>query len=350
MPANKLLNRRGLLASGLAIIGGGTALSPRIARVGYSKGVFWHKGDHPKDPPETAGWTKYARNPLLGDWFCTCFDPTVLRRGKRFEMWYSWRERRAIVYTSSTDGTSWAKPQIVLAPSKAEENVSRPSVIYRNNAYEMWYTANHGNTKAAIFHASSVDGISWNKTSKRPALYPSLAWEQDSVMCPFILWDSSVGQYRMWYSAAAEKQWGEPKAIGYATSQDGLCWTKSSAPVFFPTGFGFDKQRTAACSVVPFQGWYYMFYIGFSTPQRAAIGVARSPDGITNWQRHPKNPILSAGNTYLAWDRDAIYKPSVIINGNSWLLWYNGRKGNIERIGFASHEGLDLGFSEATLR
>ena len=27
-----------------------------------------------------------------------------------------------------------------------------------------------------------------------------------------------------------------------------------------------------------------------------------------------------------------------------WLLWYNGRKGGVEQIGLALHEGEDLGF------
>jgi hypothetical protein len=28
-----------------------------------------------------------------------------------------------------------------------------------------------------------------------------------------------------------------------------------------------------------------------------------------------------------------------------WFLWYNGRKGAVEQIGLAVHEGEDLGFA-----
>ena len=44
------------------------------------------------------------------------------------------------------------------------------------------------------------------------------------------------------------------------------------------------------------------------------------------------------------WDHDAVYKPYAIFDGKQWLLWYNGRKGGVEQIGLALHEGEDLGF------
>ena len=87
---------------------------------------------------------------------------------------------------------------------------------------------------------------------------------------------------------------------------------------------------------------YLMFYIGFRDRDHAQIGVARSKDGIANWQRHPANPIIRPGVG--KWDQDAVYKPYAIFDGQKWLLWYNGRRGGVERIGLATHEGEDLGF------
>jgi hypothetical protein len=86
-----------------------------------------------------------------------------------------------------------------------------------------------------------------------------------------------------------------------------------------------------------------MFYIGFADRDRAQIGLARSKDGITDWQRHPANPIIRPGKGQ--WDADAVYKPYAIFDGRRWLLWYNGRRGGVEQIGVAIHEGEDLGFS-----
>ena len=88
--------------------------------------------------------------------------------------------------------------------------------------------------------------------------------------------------------------------------------------------------------------WYVMFYIGFSDPRTAQIGLARSKDGISGWHRYPANPIIRVGKGQ--WDEDACYKPFAVYDGRKWLLWYNGRRGDLEQIGVAIHEGEDLGF------
>ena len=81
--------------------------------------------------------------------------------------------------------------------------------------------------------------------------------------------------------------------------------------------------------------------------RRAKIGLARSKDGITNWQRHPANPIIRPGIG--KWDRDACYKPFAVFDGQKWLLWYNGRHGGLEQIGVVLHEGENLGFDPPRL-
>jgi len=97
-----------------------------------------------------------------------------------------------------------------------------------------------------------------------------------------------------------------------------------------------------ACQVIRHGDWHIMFYIGFRDVDHAQIGLARSRDGITNWQRHPNNPIIRPGVNQ--WDHDAVYKSSAILDDNRWRLWYNGRRGGVEQIGLATHQGENLGF------
>lgn len=148
----------------------------------------------------------------------------------------------------------------------------------------------------------------------------------------------------MWYSGGEQN---EPSAIGYATSPDGLTWKKfKDNPVLsaVPT-HKWEKHKVTACQVEKRGDWYVMFYIGFEDESTARICLARSKDGITNWQRHPANPILFPGKD--KWDHDACYKPYAIFDGKKWLLWYNGRRGSLEQIGVAFHDGEDLGFEPA---
>ena len=94
--------------------------------------------------------------------------------------------------------------------------------------------------------------------------------------------------------------------------------------------------------MIKLDGEYLMFYIGYQNEDYAQIGLAKSKDGVSGWMRHPENPIIAPDPG--AWDGEACYKPYAIYDGNRWMLWYNGRKGHVEQIGVAVHEGWELGF------
>jgi predicted GH43/DUF377 family glycosyl hydrolase len=294
---------------------------------------------------ESAGWVKYTNNPVLGGDYGTCFDISVLRgaraRGETYRMWFSWRPKQSIALVESADGFHWSKPVIVLGPNKAsgwEDDINRPTVIKKGGSYQMWYTG-QANGYSAIGYATSDDGIVWKRASDQPVLAADRPWEKVAVMCPDVIWDGEF--YRMWYSGGEQY---EPDAIGYATSPDGMVWTKrEDNPVFkADPGIAWEQGKVTACQVIKDGRWYLMFYIGFRDVNRAQIGLARSKDGITNWQRLPANPIIQP--TPDGWDADACYKPYALFDGTQWLLWYNGRRGGAEQIGVATHEGRNLGF------
>jgi len=290
-----------------------------------------------------AGWVKSSANPVLGGSLGTCFDVAVLQEGTVYRMWFSWRPRKSIALVESSDGAHWSQPRIVLGPNPQtdwEADLNRPAVVSRPDGYHLWYTG-QARGQSWIGHATSADGLSWKRASSRPVLSPDRPWEKGAVMCPDVLWDDQAKLFRLWYSGGEQY---EPDAIGYATSPDGDAWSKHAGnPVFKaePTN-PWERHKVTACQVVRHGPWHYMFYIGFRDIDHAQIGLARSLDGLTGWQRHPANPIISP--TPNAWDHDACYKPSVIFDGRNWRLWYNGRHGGTEQIGLATHPGPDLGF------
>jgi len=58
----------------------------------------------------------------------------------------------------------------------------------------------------------------------------------------------------------------------------------------------------------------------------------------------PERPIIRPSQD--GFDHDACYKPYMVFDGKRWLLWYNGRHGDLERIGLATLEGADLRFDQ----
>ena len=295
----------------------------------------------------TDGWVKYENNPVLGGELGTCFDMSVLKENGIFKMWFSYRVKQGIGYTESPDGLHWSEPRVVLgalpgSPWEGDE-VNRPVVVYAKGKYRMWYTGQmipalkDGASK--IGYVESDDGINWSRKSTEPVLFSTEEWEGKSLMCPHVNFNEEKDLYEMWYSGGSNL---EPDAIGYASSKDGMHWTKyDSNPIFAsdPSNI-WDSGKVCACQVIKDKDYYYMLYLGHYHLQRGSIGIARSKDGKTNWERHPKNPIIAPDKD--TWDAKSVFKPYAIFEGDHWILWYNGGAWNynyfdctLEQIGVA---------------
>src|SRR5262249_8674879 len=219
-----------------------------------------------------AGWVKYEKNPVLGGRLGTCFDVSLLREGA-YRMWFSWRPRQSIALVEGKDGLTWSKPVVALGPNKAsgwEDEVNRAVVVKQGGLYRMWYTG-QAKGKSWIGYATSKDGKAWKRRSDKPVLSAEKPWEKVAVMCPHVLYDDKDKGFRMWYSGGEQH---EPDAIGYATSKDGLKWTKHEKnPIFRPEAKNaWEKDRVTACQVILQGGWHLMFYIGFRDQHHAQIG------------------------------------------------------------------------------
>ena len=295
-------------------------------------------------------WIKHP-NPVVGGDLGTCFDMSIIHcmyngnqcNSSKFSMYFSWRPERAIALAHSNDGVTWSKPTIVLkgiSGSDWEDDVNRPFVLALGSEFHMWYTGQFSGVASKIGYAHSIDGHNWVRHSA-PVLSPSKPWEKNSIMCSFVIYDPLIKMFRMWYSAGDQI---EPNAIGHSVSHDGLQWNRThDLPIFTAESTSDWERDRVACPSVVYNGeYYYMFYIGFSNLHSAAIGIARSVNGISNWERHPDNPIIKP--TSMAWDSDAVYKPYPVYDGSKWILWYNGRSGSSEQIGFAILNSHDLGF------
>lgn len=295
------------------------------------------------------GWKKSPESPVLGGTLGVCFDVAMMKDDGVYKMWFSWRPKKSIAYVTSNDGIHWSEPIIVLSPDEEspdqwEKDLNRPGVLKKDGVYHLWFTG-QADGRSRLGYATSDDGIHWKRVRREPVLESEEPWEKVAVMCPHVLWDDQAKLFRMWYSAGEQY---EPNALGLATSPDGVHWTKDRRnPIFTADpNLTWERHKVTAAQVVPKDGWFYLFYIGFENENLARIGIARSRDGATGWERLDANPIISP--TPDAWDSDACYKPFALFDSseNRWRLWYNGRKEAVEQIGLATHDGEDLGFAD----
>lgn len=286
---------------------------------------------------------KYENNPVFGGGeLGTCFDVYVSRDKGRYRMDFSWRPEKALAVTFSDDGIHWEDPIITLAAnpdSGWEDKLNRNCVIQVDGKYKMWYTG-QARGHSFIGFAESDDGIHFERACDQPVLFCERAWEGFSVMNPCVLYEE--GKYRMWYAAGETY---EPNVLAYAESPDGIHWVKSPInPIYVKEKTNdYEADRVGGCYIEKTEDMgYVMFYIGYRDIHTANICVAKSPDGITRWERSKYNPLVVP--TPDGWDGAACYKPSALWNEeeNKWMLWYNGRIGRDERIGLVTKAGREL--------
>jgi hypothetical protein len=288
-------------------------------------------------------FVKYTGSPVLplgspGEWDdLEAGYADILFDGATYQMWYSGAHvtnTYRIGYAISSDGINWDKQGLVLENGTpgAFDGISTwlPEVLFDGTDYKMWYTGNISD--GGIGYITTTDPASWIRQRTTPVLTGDPGWDENRVFGPVVLHKDSL--YQMWFGGEQNGIW----QTGYATSADGINWTKHPNNPVLTVGAGeWDATAAIVGSVIFDDGIYHMWYHGTngSATSGSKIGYATSPDGI-NWTKHPGNPILT--DTPNSWDNENVWFPRVIKDGKRYRLWYTGRgnaTGGFDRIGYA---------------
>jgi hypothetical protein len=145
---------------------------------------------------------------------------------------------------------------------------------------------------SVIFLTQIFGQTNWTKDPNNPVLTRGTngEWDHGLVAVPYILFDGTT--YHMWY---AGYDGTTNTRIGYATSSDGINWTK------------------------------------YDDPATTASPYANS------------DPVLSQGPPG-SWDDEVVYQPSVLFDGSTYHMWFSGHNGPTNRqIGYATfrYDSLD---------
>jgi hypothetical protein len=191
-----------------------------------------------------------------------------------------------------------------------------------------------------IHYATSPDGITWTKYAHNPVME-----ETQGLGKPTALFD---GIYKLWYSV-----WdGIHSRVCYATSNDGIAWQRydidndgSSDPVLDVGPTGAWDERDATDPVVIFDGTQYrMWYGGHNASNTIRIGYATSDDGI-EWAKYD-NP--ATGGAYAESDPVLDWGPS-----GEWddytvrapTVIFDGTKYEMWYNGRDANSGLRIGYA-----
>ncbi len=300
-------------------------------------------------------WLKYSNNPILKIGSNSSWDnkgvekPCVIYNNTGYMMWYTGvdlGDKWEIGLAMSSDGLSWIKyggnPVLTTGSGSVWDNsrVGRPTVLFDGKIYKMWYQGMSTSGVVKIGYATSSDGINWNKYANNPILNigSSGSWDDARVKAPNILYDDNV--YKMWYTGDSSTNIHK---IGYATSYDGINWTKfANNPIL--TGPTNPSTGVENLYVMHFYdrylGWYHNDVGGSGD-----IDHALSRDGIS-WVKYQNNPVISQGPPG-SWDSVLVGSPKVMANDNHYWMYYVGWDNLNKQIGLAKSKFATTGTVES---
>jgi hypothetical protein len=204
--------------------------------------------------------------------------------------------------------------------------ILEPTVLYENGVYKMWFSSLGNSGHGLVDYATSSDGISWTRYPTS-VLAPgdSGAWDSGTIGVGPVIKVDNT--YRMYYTSWSDQysNW----SIGLATSADGITWTKNSLPVL--KGTTGTEFQIVATDIIKFNNKYYLYYTGRNLPYYK-LYAAVSDDGLS-WTRL-SSPILTATE---AWEGNGPIYGTVIQDGNVLrMAFMNDGEGSSTGFGFAT--------------
>ncbi|GEM_PF-3087554 len=202
----------------------------------------------------------------------------ILENGK-YRMWYGGQGQDGhdrIHYAESDNGFEWIKKGVVLDNGNSN-HVNDPSIVKVNGIYYMYYTDAPATELDHINLATSNDGINWQK--RGVVSDNSDSWDK-YLGRPMVIYDNGI--FKMWYDGRSNSVPGSEGRVGYATSSDGLSWTKYAGnPIFEDDAFEEGKPSlVGGVNVKKIGNRYYMVYSG-----KGGTKAATSDDGI-HWVKN----------------------------------------------------------------
>ena len=263
------------------------------------------------------GWTDAVTNPILTDASKYARDATFYydEASNTIHCFY-WTDNN-IVYCNAPADTLVFTNKVTKITAEG-----RPCLLKKDGTYYLYTFKNF-----KIYLRTFTD---FNGTYTTPVevMTATLSWEDGQIWSPWVIFDNAENLWKMWYTCSfitpVGLSWTEPRRCGYATSTDGITWTKRATPLLEGTN---DKSWTdsAIMTLHPIKlgNTYYALLSAGDINGTSRVGVVMSTDGI-NWDIANSKPInLGSKNEFNSSD---MYTGQLLKVKNDLLLFINARQ------------------------
>lgn len=288
-------------------------------------------------PKQAKLFTQYSDTSRIGQPYAK--DPSVVRFGERFLMYYSIPPARdnkqgadgfptgwAIGIAESRDLRTWTKVGEVLPVQEVERNgIAAPGAIVIRDKVHLFYQTYGNGRRDAINHAVSSDGLEFDRDAGNPVFRATEApWSAGRAIDaePFV-----HGDKLMLYYATRDPDM-KVQMIGVAAAPlssnfgaGDFTNLSKDGPALKPT-LDWERKCIEAPSIIRRGGELYMFYAGGYNNEPQQIGVAVSTDGVI-WKRLSDDPLLTDGPPG-SWNDSESGHPAIFEDRGRTLLFFQG--------------------------
>lgn len=206
----------------------------------------------------------------------------------------------------------WTKhpgnPVIVRDQPWAESNyICEPNLLYVDGLFRVWFSQMcPPGHGTALGYATSLDGLTWTKHPGNPVLRANVQTHRPSVMRHDGMYYLFAVQHEHEATRATMRRWSSP---------DGLHW--GDERLLFAVTQPWEGGLSNMAVIVDEDGVWRMIYTGGDDPMpNPEFGYAWSVDGV-NWTKYDGNPVIrdlyggdpflvKIGEWYMMWHSEAM--------------------------------------------
>lgn len=267
-------------------------------------------------------------------------DPHVVWFGRRYLLYYSvptgkdatGADRWGIGIAESTDLTNWRKVAEIPPTAEYEQKgLCAPGALVRDGKVHLFYQTYGNGPKDAICHASSTDGIHFERNPTNPIFRPEISqWSCGRAIDADVI--KFKNQYFLYFATRDPSYKIQQIGVAVApatTNFERQDWKllSTDGPILKPE-FPWEGECIEAPSVIQRGDELVMFYAGAYNNWPQQIGVARSRDGL-HWERMQPEPFLRNGSPG-SWNASESGHPHIFMapTGKTYLFFQgNNDKG-----------------------
>ena len=267
-------------------------------------------------------WTEYGQ--VFTD-ATDYYYPTVVKQGGTYHMWIqNHAGTDEVFYATSSDGLgSWSTPTQCsgLFEAVSSKWQVHPSVIDTGSGYRMYYTDNR---KVYIAEATYAAPTSWSILSS-DAVSGSLFNNANGAVSQW--YDMTVYKYDDHYEGWLISDGGLHYATSADGVTNWTPVNTNGAPVFQKGAAGeWDSYTMGKATIYraadnEFHLWYGSGMVGDPVSYGAGIGYATSADGVT-WTRDATNPLFHVSDGVDYRDKRT-YTPWLLLDDTEALIYFS---------------------------